>query len=504
MGNWDNIDYQKIISATINGEMLSVGFADGAVVKLAFTTLLPPQSVDIDKTSLSFSDYEICFNASPEDLVIPWDRIRVLTDADFAKEMVKQAEDNNMLTGKRLKALREKKNMKSSDLAAIAGLTPQTISRIERGHTDVSFGTLRKILAAMGYSLKDLATQEVLTESSKAVSTFSEILRKLNKLGIETAIINKILPSEIRDQLAKSRHSLPELLVNEIAFHINRVFGWNGLDIIKNDRLHLNEKPAQLAYFKTPSKGNINQIKAYSHYAFYIAKIVNNINIKQPVFEYPGDLKEFKIIFYKKYQILNLENLINYVWDLGISVIPLNDQGVFHGASWNINGKHVVVLKQRNRAHARWIFDLLHELYHVFVHLESNDTSVIEVEELNPFANNESEEEKEANAFADQFIFDHKAEEIVHKSLENAGYRLDQLKKATIAISNEMNIRADFIANYLAFRLQMNDKNWWGTANSLQITDPDPFNIVKQVLSQRVSTENLNSIDRNLLASALN
>ena len=201
---------------------------------------------------------------------------------------------------------------------------------------------------------------------------------------------------------------------------------------------------------------------------------------------------------------MDLENLINYVWDLGISVIPLNDQGVFHGASWNIEGKHVIVLKQKNQAHARWIFDLLHELYHVFVHLEDDNTSVIEIEDLNPFAADNSVEEKEANAFADQFIFDHQAETIVQKSLEKASYRLDELKKATINVSKETGIRADFIANYLAFRLQMNEKNWWGTASSLQITDPDPFIIAKKVLNQRVSSEHLNTIDKNLLASALN
>ena len=87
---------------------------------------------------------------------------------------------------------------------------------------------------------------------------------------------------------------------------------------------------------------------------------------------------------------------------------------------------------------------------------------------------------RRANAFADQFIFNHKAEEIVHKSLENANYKLDQLKKAAIAISKQTKIRVDFIANYLAFRLQMNEKNWWGSANSLQIIDPDPFYIAKK------------------------
>lgn len=504
MNNWDDINYQKIESAEIDGDVLVINFADGDSVDILLTTLLPLQSYNVDKSSMSVNDFDISFDALPEAIVIPWDRIRVLTDATFAKEMVKQADESNRLTGERLKALREKKKIKSGDLAAISGLTPQTISRIERGHTDVSFGTLRKILAAMGYSLKDLANHEILTEAALPVLTFNEILRKLNKSGINASLVNKILPSEIRSRLVNAKEKLPELLLNEISFHLNRIFGWSGIDLIKNDQLSLTETPAQLAYFKTPSKGNINQIKAYSHYAYYIAKIVNRINIDPAEYEYPSDIKEFRNVFYQTYKTLDLEKLINYVWDLGISVVPLNDQGVFHGASWNIDGKHVIILKQKNEAHARWIFDLLHELYHVFVHLEENNTSVIEIEDLNPFANNDSMEEKEANAFADQFIFDNDAETIIQEVLEKANYKLDQLKKATLNVSDITGIKADFIANYLAFRLQMNDKNWWSTASSLQILTPSPFDIAKKVLNERVSVETLNSIDKNLLISALN
>ena len=109
---------------------------------------------------------------------------------------------------------------------------------------------------------------------------------------------------------------------------------------------------------------------------------------------------------------------MEFVWDLGICVLPFNDPGVFHGASWNIQGKHVIVLKQNTQFHSRWIFDLLHELYHVFAHLEKENTSVIEVEELNPFSNNDSIGEIEANSFANQFIFGNRAEELAEKCVD--------------------------------------------------------------------------------------
>ena len=97
----------------------------------------------------------------------------------------------------------------------------------------------------------------------------------------------------------------------------------------------------------------------------------------------------------EKHGEISLEALLDTVWDLGICVIPLTDSGVFHGASWNIDGRHVIILKQKTDSHAKWVFDLLHELYHVFAHLDEDNTSVIEETELNPVDSNDSVEERE-------------------------------------------------------------------------------------------------------------
>ena len=281
MNKWDYIEYQKIINAKIDGGLISITFANKDKIDISINTFLPQEFEKVEPGTISFSDYEISIRATPEDIIVPWDRIRVLSDKDFAREMVRLAEENHKLTGLRLKALREKKNIKSGDLAFISGVTPQTISRIEKGHTDVSFGTLRKILAAMGYSLKDLATQETLQENLKPISTFNEILKKLNKLGLGTSIINKILPLEIQIQVGQRKDGLPELLINEITFHLNRIFGWTGTEILENEHLSFNESPAQVAYFKTPSKGNINQIKSLFPLCILSCKILSTILILQ-------------------------------------------------------------------------------------------------------------------------------------------------------------------------------------------------------------------------------
>jgi len=504
MNNWDNLEYQKIKTAILDKGMLSVVFLNEDQVDLPLSTVLPIGAANIDESSITNSEFDISLKSSQGEIFIPWDKIRILTDTRFAQETVKKTEENSKLIGTRLKTLREKKNIKSLELAERAGVTPQTITRIEKGYTDVSFATLRKLLAAMGYNLKDLANHELSTLKTESVKSLQSFLKKLSSLGIDSSLANKIIPTGIKKRLTNDREDLPDLIQTEIATYFSRIFDWNLDDVWSNKELHIKDVPAQLAYFKTPARGSINQIKAYSHYAYYLANVVCKINTKASKFEYPGDIEECKNVFYKYYEKLTLVNLVNFTWDLGISVIPLNDQGVFHGASWNINNKHVIVLKQKTDSHARWIFDLLHELYHVFTHLENENTSVIETEELNPFGNNDTPEELEANSFASQFIFGNRSEEIAVAALQKAKYKIEYLKKSVKEISESEHINPDFIANYLAFRLQVSGQNWWGTAYSFQITDPSPFMITSDILKKRISIQTLNPIDRNLLSSAIN
>lgn len=333
--------------------------------------------------------------------------------------------------------------------------------------------------------------------------SFDSIIKKLSMLGLDNKILEKIIPKNIRNQITNSNSLLPYSLNKEIFQYLERVFKITWNDFIQQNDLKLSNVKYQAAFFKTPSKANINQIRAYSHYAFYLAEIVNKVSTKNSRFNYPGDIDEFRSQFYGSYGELNFSNLVNFVWDLGIAVIPLNDSGVFHGASWNIENYHVIVLKQKSQSHARWIFDLLHELYHVFVHLENENTSVLEIDEMNPFRENDSIEEIEANSFSNQFIFNNEAENLAKESLELANNDLQFLKNAVEIVAINNNIRTDFLANYLAFRLQNQNYNWWGTANGFQEYEAPPFNIASDILRNRIPIENLDPIDKNLLITAI-
>ncbi len=349
--------------------------------------------------------------------------------------------------------------------------------------------------------IKEVQTENISRLNSKY--SFSYISKKMDESGFDSKLFYKILPPEIKERIYNKNNILTENLLTEIFSILKRVFKWDSIEVFNHDYINFGNRPVESAFFKTRSNVNINQIKAYSHYALYLAEMVNRINIKPAKFEYPENIDEFRQLFYDSYENLNLENLINLTWDLGIAVIPLNDSGVFHGASWNINNKHVIVLKQKNQSHSRWIFDLLHEIYHVFVHLETENSEVLEFDEMTPFRENDSPEEAESNTFANQFIFKGKSEIMAKEIIELSNNDIMNFKKTLNLVAIKHNVREDLLANYLAYRLNFQGENWWSTANTFQVNNPHPFKIASDILRERVSFANLDPIDKNLLTTAI-
>ncbi len=368
-----------------------------------------------------------------------------------------------------------------------------------------------EIIAEEGYDPDQLRTEGLsLIESLRKRTEPKEyyqiswdiILKKVVKAGISKNLIeNKVIPNSLLQQL--NGNKAVESTQRAIDYLIS-VFGLNRKQLLESESISLSTIPSQLAYYKKPTNANLNQIKAYSHYAQFIAKTSSKACHNLPYNDYPEDIDEFREMQIEKHGEISLEALLDTIWNLGICVVPLTDSGVFHGASWNIDGRHVIILKQKTDSHAKWIFDLLHELYHVFAHLNEDNTSVIEETELSPVASNDSEEELEANSFANQFIFNSSAEILAKECVTRAGNKTERLKQAVIDTANDIGIRVDFLANYLAFRLQHDGTNWWGTANSLQVKDPSPVEVTRRFLTKNLDFKILNQIESNMLSMAIN
>lgn len=82
-----------------------------------------------------------------------------------------------------------------------------------------------------------------------------------------------------------------------------------------------------------------------------------------PKGEIPTDPAAMRRCIRERYETVDLKSALHTAWDLGVVVLPLRDHGAFHGACWRYEGRNAVVLKQTSKQEARWLFDLLHELF---------------------------------------------------------------------------------------------------------------------------------------------
>lgn len=358
------------------------------------------------------------------------------------------------------------------------------------------------VLQEEGISFIKALQQRVKAESKPVLQpNLADLVKRLVGAGLSKTFLEKrIIPSALLADWKKQRYRSE---VSAVTSLISSIFSWEESEIWGTGELVFSDTPAGKALLKAPVNSNLSQIRAYSHYAYYLARLIARSYTPSDVEGLPEDIDEFKSNYIKRYRSFDLSSLIKYAWELGFCVLPLNDPGIFHGACWNINGRRVIVLKQNTKYHARWIFDLLHELYHALAHLDELDSSIIETQELNPFLNNDTLEEREANTFAHQVLFGDRTEDILNQCVQQTQGKMERLKSVVQRIARQENIREDILANFVAFRLSLDDQNWWGPAAALQITDQDPFTIARQLLLNNITMKELKPMDYNLLQIAI-
>ena len=80
---------------------------------------------------------------------------------------------------------------------------------------------------------------------------------------------------------------------------------------------------------------------------------------------------------------------------------------------------------------------------------------------------------------------------------------MERLKMAVQRVAAREKVPVDVLANYLAFRLSLEKKTWWGAATNLQDFTSNPYEVTRDVLLERVNLDRLEPPDRELLQRAL-
>lgn len=385
-------------------------------------------------------------------------------------------------------------------LAARLNLKEQQIQRYEaERYASASYQRLQEIADALGLRI----TNDILLPV--APNSFGGLASKLRQVGLEPDfLLTRLLSS------ADAARASGEVggedddygLTAKAGAVLERVFGWTHDNIFGAQALVAPRFAAAEARFKMPAKRSQGATSLYAAYANYLAVVALKGARPLPKGEIPIDAKAMHQCIQTKYNAVDLRSALHTAWDLGVVVLPLRDRGTFHGACWRYEGRNAIVLKQTSRHEARWLFDLLHELFHVGQRPEAETLEVIEADE-NSAERRNSDEEIAASQFAGEVVLAGKAETLAQVCVQAAGKSVERLKSVVPAIAAEHAVSVGALANYLAFRLSWQGVNWWGAAANLQTDDDDPWAIARDVFIERFPYDIDNELDRQLLDRAL-
>jgi hypothetical protein len=254
--------------------------------------------------------------------------------------------------------------------------------------------------------------------------------------------------------------------------------------------------------FKLPARVNEVRVSAYLVYAQYIALLALQATPGLTRHRVPRDAKEVRETLLSRYGSVTFEAGLDYVWSLGIPVVPLSDPGTFHAACWRVKGRNVVVVKQRTQLPWFWLFDLMHEVWHAGDAPEKEELVVVEGEGYRGGSGEQSEEEA-AGEFAGDVILGGRSEELAELCVKASGGSVERLKRVVQRVAVEEGVPVEGLANYLAFRLTHQGINWWGAARNLQRASGNPWQLARDRLLRGMEVEYLSDVDRDILVRAL-
>jgi transcriptional regulator with XRE-family HTH domain/Zn-dependent peptidase ImmA (M78 family) len=384
-------------------------------------------------------------------------------------------------------------------LAERLGLKEQQIQRYEaERYASASFQRLQEIAAAIGVTIRE----EILLPL--VPTDFKSLKKKAAQAGIdEDFLMGRLLPSAdaaVADGTA-SREDDSTITARAISI-LSRVFGWTQEVLLGAEPLGMPRVAAAEGRFKMPAHRDQREAALFASYAHYLAMVVARACVDLPKGSIPTDAAAFRHAYFASYSDLTLPSVLRFAWDLGVAVVPLKGQGTFHGACWRHEGRNIIVLKQTSAHTSRWVFDLLHEIFHAGQHPELPSLSVVEADETSDERRN-SGEEIAATQFAGDVVLNGRAEELAEACVRAARGSVERLKSVLPGIARQHTVSVTALANYMAFRLSWQGINWWGTASNLQKDNADPWAMTRDIFLERFPFGVKSAVDRQLLERAL-
>ena len=378
------------------------------------------------------------------------------------------------------------RGLSQSALAELVGVAPQQVQRWEADrYRKVAFERLSHIARALNVSVS-----ERIDLSAVAPVSLRAIRQSLQQIGFTREIIeDRILPHASSDED-------DFLLSDEVDARIDLLLGVGSRALAAGEA---NLGTSQLR-FKLPASASQARTRAYSHYVESLCRLVakTSTTLTSPLPKQWQDMRKF--LFSRG--SIDFKTALNAAWRAGVAVVPLNDSIAFHGACWRERGQTVAVLKQNSKEEARWLLDLVHELYHAASEPLDRDFAIVEDDETSS-KRRESVDERRAQRFAAEVITDGRTQELTDRIVQIASNQGPRLKSATRTVAEESGLPIGVLANLLAYRLAESGINWWPVAAKLQPLGDEPWKTARACLFQHADLARLSRVEQSFLMQAL-
>lgn len=378
------------------------------------------------------------------------------------------------------------RGLSQSALAELIGVMPQQVQRWEtERYRKVAFERLSQIAQAL-----NVLVSERVDLSAAGPVPLRAIRHALQQIGFaKTTIEDRIIPHDSPDDDECS-------LSDEIDARMYLLLGTGSRDVAAGKAA---SATSQLR-FKLPASANQTKTRAYSHYVEALCRIAAKTSTA-PSSPLPINWQDMRKLLFPN-GIVNFRTALNATWKAGVAVVPLSDPIAFHGACWREDGKTVAVLKQTSKEEARWLLDLVHELYHAASEPLGRDFTIVEDDETSS-KRRESVDERRAHRFAAEVVTNGRTEELTDRIAQLASNQGPRLKSATRVVAKESAVPVGVLANLLAHRLADSNMNWWPVAANLQPSGGEPWKIARACLFENADLGRMSRIERSFLIQAL-
>ncbi len=391
--------------------------------------------------------------------------------------------------------------LSQESFANLVRLKEQQIQRYEsEEYQSASLATLRgladilKIRFTHGLSIPDQQT------------TIGGLLRKIKETGIDlNFILDNVLPIDISEELKSANQNFVidgRFLgfVDKIAY----MFKWNRSQILGKENLTLNPQALGAVNFKVRRNVNENRMNTQTFYAHYLALLLKQglgNNVTSPI---PSDPFQINRIISSGNKI-TVNDALNYVWNLGIPVLALNNFTGVQGMCIPTESGVVITVNNFDKYPERWLFVLFHELWHARLTLLSPGTKEFLIEDLGGSMafKKPSVDDEIANKFAGAVLLGKNPDDLVHKCLDVANNDISRLKSAVKSVASMEHVSTGVLANVLAYRLAKEGTNWWSSANNLQDIDTRIRSFAADHIIQNIDPMLLSSEDLSFLSRAM-